>query len=1433
MSQSNRPEPRGAAHRSRRQVRLEAITFLEERKLLAPVVASTVPVATFTAAATPTNTDLGTVTVSQVASSIGASAAPLTSVSELTSANSFGGDIVSIQAGPGGDFGKGVYAISRGAGENADATSRNASIQAPINRPGVIYRVDPATGKTSVFFDLNTVANQLTQGGTATNGSTPGSGLVNWYSMSFDPEGVFDGKPSLFVSSLSQTDPTKNVIYRIGPDGSFMGAYVQFTAGSSAQSFVVQPSAVFVPPVEQQNFLKGIFVGQGSGSSAFNGTAAGNFEALFFDANSFRPGQDLSGTSLPTGVSQTPFSFGPQVGFTAENSSYTSPDASAFTDFGTPGAGGIPAAPGLSGVQGLQGELQIGGGTIVNSFTAAGGATPDTAGAILTPFRRFESIAFDQYGYFSYGLGAAAVTPTYQGSTFVADLGTGLSVQVTPVAPFATTPINVPIQGPGGPIGVQLGADGTTVEPIFTNDSTTGGNLGGRIIRITPAGVVTVFAENFHTSGAQDANAFLQSSLSITFSADGTTLYAADDDGIWQFKTVTDIANASSGQLVGLGDLRALGVPYDGQDSAVAIVDTGVDSLTPNFRGRVSTGVNVLNNSPGNDDTAAAGNGHGTVVAGVIAQFVPQATLDPINVFTPNQVVGGSVGGSLGGNATTPQNIYIGLDFLAKNPFVADPVRPNHEDRVITSEIAFGTSATFPVETAALKSFPQVTLAFAAEFQKFRALGIQPIAAAGQFGGVGTTGASVTGNVTGISFPAVLNEVISVTGSYSYPFTNTATSTPDDPGSGFVPRPSGPLLLYTTGGTTVGTTINGQGSASVVSAGDALVFKDKILASSNRSLTTDFTAPETDIPSFSRTVSGTVSGTVAGSVGGTGGNPTVGFNNFTSGGTSLSSAIVTGSYAMVESALNYWINIANNNGVTVDGYLNTPAEARLQSRTGGKGGIGELATVLQPRRHQRNPPVDRRARDRRPQHARHDQPADAVPEHQLPRVRPGRHRQRRRRHRRLDRAQLPLRPRRFQPDRRRQERIDHGAGTPELLGQRHQHRPGRGRRDGQAPGRHGYHPDHRGPAHVRRRAARSARRPPEAVQLLRLRHRRATQRRDLDRSVPGVVQGAAPRARRLHGHRPPEVVGRWLPDLGGPAEELLGPAAHAADLRLHPQERGEAVQEHLAREVRRGQGADPLALQPDLHALRQRAGPGRHQELPARQGRDRRREDRGQGRDRREQARGHDTRDDRDEFRLDGGRQPGHHQPGESDRHPPEQPGAEQFPRDQYDLDDCPVDPQAHRHSGRRDGVRRRDHRLPEVRPGGEGVASRRHPVGDPRQFVDDPEQGVETACTAPDQGRSQGDRLGLAPGHDEGGGQHDRGVRDAYRAPPVGPCNGPQGVIRDEGFCRRGPFARPKIDQEALLLVRKRPSNARFSRSLPPPTWEREAASLWSAHGR
>ena len=158
MSQPSRPRSRGKAQRVSRDVKLERPVPLEQRNLMAPVVATYPLTATFTAAATPTNSDLGSVTVSlnTATTSIG-TMAPITSVSELTSTGFVRQRHRDHRSGPGGVFGNDVYAISRGAGDNNGLDGRPLG----VNHPGVIYRVDPATGQSSVFFDLNSVISQI------------------------------------------------------------------------------------------------------------------------------------------------------------------------------------------------------------------------------------------------------------------------------------------------------------------------------------------------------------------------------------------------------------------------------------------------------------------------------------------------------------------------------------------------------------------------------------------------------------------------------------------------------------------------------------------------------------------------------------------------------------------------------------------------------------------------------------------------------------------------------------------------------------------------------------------------------------------------------------------------------------------------------------------------------------------------------------------------------------------------------------------------------------------------------------------------------------------------------------------------------------------------------------------------------------------------
>ncbi|WP_165227215.1 hypothetical protein [Aquisphaera insulae] len=1085
MSQPSRPRAQGPAKR-RRSIKLDTPLPLEDRCLLAPYVPTFPFTATFTAATTPTNALLGTVTVAATTTGTNVSSpAPITSVSELTPVSSFGGDIVRIKAGPGGDFGKGVYAISRGAGGNTGA----------INRPGVIYRVDPATGKSSVFFDLNTVMSQIDPNALSTDGVNPAAnslgsstGFVNWYDITFDTEGVINGNPLMLVSTVDRSDPAKNAIYMISPNGTFVGAFVTLTDGQAATKFNINPTGMVMPGPELQSTLRGLLAG--SGLTTTNDT----FAALYFNGNAYTPGQVISnGSSLPKGVSQTALTLGTIVGMTQTNIDYFSPIYSAFTDFGTPTQGGIPARTGFSGVQGSNGELLIGSTLTTTSLTL------DQSAVASTNLRRFQDISFDQYGYFSQTLPLTSTTtnntttntsttaytvttpPNYAGSLFVSDLGTGLSVTVTSVADAtlgipAGVNVVVPVSG-DGPVGITLADPSQQYDPVTNplvpidySSSTSTLGLGGRVVRITQDGILTTFATGFDVSPALDASSFVDSELSITFSADGTTFYASDNDAIWQFKTTASLAGSTSGTLIGLNDLRTLGVPYEGQNSAVAVVDTGVDANSAPFRGRVTKGKSLWTGGKGNQDLAAnsgggtsstggnnnggggntgggnngntsSGNtlsntadGHGTPVAGVVAQFVPQATIEPIAIFQPflgqvtlsstttggnNNGGGNNGGGNNGGgnnssstisqtaNAlTTSQVLYQAMQYVTKHPYVADPIRPGRQNRVIATTFAFGTPETFTSEAMAFKEYPQIVIALKNQLRRFRKLGIAPVAAAGQFGaplgsggsssngntGGGNTGGNTGGNnsgtlaggynnsdnaslgdVNGMSMPAIFNETISVTGTYPFPYTLDASSTPNDPVVSVIPNSLGPVLVFGnnltiggtagsnngTGGGGGGNNGGGGGNAgggggtatgvdpnvAAIAAADFTLYSDRILGSMNRSVATDFAAPAIDVPTFRRTFSliGS-SGTTTTSSGA--GDP----NNhltFTQVGTSMSSAIVTGSYALVASALDYWTNLSHSaSGVTQDAYLTQPVGAN--QLTFGKHSIKDLSAYATP-----------------------------------------------------------------------------------------------------------------------------------------------------------------------------------------------------------------------------------------------------------------------------------------------------------------------------------------------------------------------------------------------------------------------------------------------------------------------------------------------------
>ena len=146
-------------------------------------------------------------------------------------------------------------------------------------------------------------------------------------------------------------------------------------------------------------------------------------------------------------------------------------------------------------------------------------------------------------------------------------------------------------------------------------------------------------------------------------------------------------------------------------------------------------------------------NGHGTPVAGIIAQFVPQATIVPVNIFVPflstsltggldrrrrrrrrrhgwrhrRRTGGGSSSLSGTSNALSSSDmLYNGLQYVITHPFVNDPIRPGEVDRIVAASFAFGTTQTFQSEVDAYKNYPQVVIALKNAYHKFLKEGIAP-----------------------------------------------------------------------------------------------------------------------------------------------------------------------------------------------------------------------------------------------------------------------------------------------------------------------------------------------------------------------------------------------------------------------------------------------------------------------------------------------------------------------------------------------------------------------------------------------------------------------------------------------------------------------------------------------------------------------------------
>ena len=221
---------------------------------------------------------------------------------------------------------------------------------------------------------------------------------------------------------------------------------------------------------------------------------------------------------------------------------------------------------------------------------------------------------------------------------------------------------------------------------------------------------------------------------------------------------------------------------------------------------------------------------------------------------------------------STTNAVYAGIAYVAQHPYVNDPVRPGKTEPRDRIHIRLWNNQHVRHRGSGVQDLPQLVLALKNQFHRFRKLGIAPIAAAGQFGAPLGAGAPVTtttgvravpaaraaravpavraarggaggarwwcrrwcrrygrhvritlgnsnnaansslGDTSGMSLPAVLNEVISVTGTYPFPFTTSPETTPIDSPIGVIPNPLGPVLVFGSNlsiGGTAGTTGTG------------------------------------------------------------------------------------------------------------------------------------------------------------------------------------------------------------------------------------------------------------------------------------------------------------------------------------------------------------------------------------------------------------------------------------------------------------------------------------------------------------------------------------------------------------------------------------------------------------------------------------------------
>ncbi len=246
-----------------------------------------------------------------------------------------------------------------------------------------------------------------------------------------------------------------------------------------------------------------------------------------------------------------------------------------------------------------------------------------------------------------------------------------------PIAPAPVPPVAPPPSEGGAaavPVANQPGVVYATLGGIIDDDGdpTTDGYRGGQVIvRLTPGTDLAAFAARHSArelaSIASRDIYLLQIPAGIAEDDFAAALNVADDAVIWAETNGIDQApegrptnfflSAETGaespgeayytDLFNLGGISGCAT---GAGMVVAVIDTGIDATHPDLEGRVLPGgFNALDNS---GNTADVGNGldddadgevdemvgHGTHVAGIIAQVAPEADLLPITALDSDGV---------------------------------------------------------------------------------------------------------------------------------------------------------------------------------------------------------------------------------------------------------------------------------------------------------------------------------------------------------------------------------------------------------------------------------------------------------------------------------------------------------------------------------------------------------------------------------------------------------------------------------------------------------------------------------------------------------------------------------------------------------------------------------------------------------------------------